>query len=410
MRRDSVKKVPARRGLSPVFPLPGHLGLHLVPAALLLATLVAPGMLRGEPATEPAPAVPKESSPCPASIPELYESVSQAVVSVTAMSIDPKNPVERLSRRAGSGVIVDSGGLVVTNSHVVFGSSAITVTLDGGSVLPARIVGLDPIVDIAVLRIPRPKTGTLPAAKLDGSETLRVGEEVFAIGNPFGLEQTLTRGVVSAVNRILPGASWSLREPLIQTDAAINQGNSGGPLVDRCGMVVGINTAILLDAQGIGFAIPVSIVKTVLPELVEKGRVIRPWLGVQGQLIPPLVRDLLRVPPVNGFLVEVVEPESPAARADIRGGDLDVTVGGTPILMGGDFITELNGVSMGDPKELLRAIGALKVGDTAKMTLLRGAERFAVQMPVLERPILPQDVNLMRTAAPVAASPARLRF
>ena len=226
MRRDSVKKVPARRGLSPGFPLPGHLGLHLVPAALLVAALVAPGMLRGEPAAKPAPAVPKGSSPCPASIPELYESVSQAVVSVTAMSIDPRNPVERLSRRAGSGVIVDSGGLIVTNSHVVFGSSAITVTLDGGSVLPAQIVGLDPIIDIAVLRIPRPDTGTLPAAKLDGSENLRVGEEVFAIGNPFGLEQTLTRGVVSAVNRILPGASWSLREPLIQTDAAINQGSS----------------------------------------------------------------------------------------------------------------------------------------------------------------------------------------
>lgn len=377
-------------------------------------------MLRAEPAAKPAPAVPKGSSPCPASIPELYASVSPAVVSVSATSIDPKNPVERLSRRAGSGVIVDAGGLVVTNSHVVFGSNAITVRLDGGPVLPARIVGLDPIVDIALLRIPRPDAGTLPAATLGGSENLRVGDEVFAIGNPFGLEQTLTRGVVSAVNRILPGASWSLREPLVQTDAAINQGNSGGPLVDRCGTVVGINTAILLDAQGIGFAIPISIVKAVLPELVEKGRVIRPWLGVQGQLVPPVVRDLLRIPPADGLLVEVVEPESPAARAGIRGGDLDVTVGGTPILIGGDFIIELNGASMGDPGELFGAIGALKVGDTARMTLLRGAERFVVEMPVLERPLFPQDVSLMRTATPAAArtgsgpaaaaSPTQVRF
>ena len=394
----------------------------MVPAALLLVTLVAPGMLHGEPAAKPGVAVPKGPSPCPASIPELYETVSQAVVSVSAMSIDPKNPVDRLSRRAGSGVIVDPGGLVVTNSHVVFGSSAISVTLDDGAMLPARIVGIDPIVDIAVLRIPIPGTGTLPTAKLDGTEKLRVGDEVFAIGNPFGLEQTLTRGVVSAVNRVLPGASWSLREPLIQTDAAINQGNSGGPLVDRCGRVVGINTAILLDAQGIGFAIPVGIVKAVLPELVGKGRVIRPWVGVQGQMIPPQVRDLLRVPPADGLLVEVVEPESPAANAGIRGGDLDVTIGGAPILMGGDFIMEMNGVSMGEAREMLQAIGDLKVGETARMTLLRGSERLAVELPVVERPMLPQDVSLMRSAAPAAAgaareggvpaaaSPARIRF
>jgi S1-C subfamily serine protease len=420
MQRDKARMVPA-----PVFPrsTPRFRGeeaaLRLLPVALLLAALGAPSALQGKTAPREAPAAPKGPVPCPASIPDLYEKVSPAVVSVAAMSIDPREPVDRLSRVAGSGVIVDPTGLVVTNSHVVFGSSAISVTLDDGTVLPARIVGIDPMVDLALLRIPKPETGTLPTARLEGTEKLRVGDEVFAIGNPFGLEQTLTRGVVSAVNRVLPGASWSLREPMIQTDAAINHGNSGGPLVDRCGNVVGINTAILPDAQGIGFAIPAGIVRSVLPELAEKGRVIRPWLGVQGQLIPPVVRDLLRVPPADGLLVEVVEPDSPAARAGVRGGDMDVTVGGTPILLGGDFIVELNGTSMGDPGALLKALGALKVGDAARMTLLRGSERLTVEMPVLERPILPQDVNVLRTGAPVAArareaapapAPARLRF
>jgi S1-C subfamily serine protease len=186
---------------------------------------------------------------------------------------------------------------------------------------------------------------------------------------------------------------------MIQTDAAINHGNSGGPLVDRCGNVVGINTAILPDAQGIGFAIPAGIVRGLLPELLEKGRVVRPWLGVQGQIVPPIVRDLLRVPPPDGMLVEVVEPESPAARAGVRGGDLDVTVGGTPILLGGDLIVELNGTSMGNPEALLRAIGALKVGDTATMTLQRGSERLVLPLPVVERPILPGDFNVTQAAA-----------
>ena len=390
MQPDQAKNVPSPR-LS--------LLLRLLPAALLIAALGTPAALEAKTAARGASAAPKGPSPCPASIPELYETVSQAVVSVSAMSIDPRDPVNRLSRRGGSGVIVDPSGLLVTNSHVVFGASALTVTLDDGSVLPARIVGIDPVIDIALLRVLRSDAAPLPAARLEGTEVLRVGDEVFAIGNPFGLEQTLTRGVVSAVNRVLPGASWSMREPMIQTDAAINHGNSGGPLVDRCGHVVGINTAMLPDAQGIGFAIPAGIVKAMLPELLEKGRVIRPWLGVQGQLVPGVVRDLLRVPPADGLLVEVVEPDSPAARAGIRGGDLDVTVGGTPILLGGDFVIELNGTSMGNPEALLRAIGALKVGETATMTIQRGAERLVVPLPVVERPILPGDVNVAQSAA-----------
>ena len=207
---------------------------------------------------------------------------------------------------------------MLSNSHVVFGRQVITVTLDEGTTLPAKLVGADPIFDIALLRIPTPTQGTLPVARLGDSSTLRVGQEVFAIGNPLGLDQTLTRGIVSAINRRLPGAAWSLTEPLIQTDAAINPGNSGGPLIDSCGSVVGITTTILLEAQSIGFAVPIDLVKSVIPQLLDKGRVVRPWLGVQGQFVAPALKELLRIPLVDGFLVEAVEPGSPAEQQGCR--------------------------------------------------------------------------------------------
>ena len=369
-------------------------------SALVLALVAARAPAADGPAS-PAP------SPCPASVPELYDAVAPAVVSVNAMAVDPRDPFDRVSRQAGSGVLVDPSGLVLTNAHVVFGRQAISVTLDDGTVLPARIVGLDPVFDIGLLRIPVPEKGTLPSATLGESARLRVGDETFAIGNPFGLEQTLTRGIVSAVNRILPGASWSLREPLIQTDAAINHGNSGGPLVDRCGKVVGINTAMLPDAQGIGFAIPSDLIRSVLPELEEKGHVVRPWLGVQGQLVPPAWREIVRLPPVDGFLVEVVEPGSPAAKAGLRGGDTDVVVSGVPLLLGGDLIVEMNGEAVSDPAKMTETVGRLKVGETVRLKVLRGDQALRLEVPLVERPLLPQDVAPSRTASPAAGEGAR---
>ena len=382
---------------NPRFPLAG--------VVLGLGLAIAPG-LRAEDAKRPAPPPP---IPCPASIPELYDAVAPAVVSVTAMAVDPRNPFGGPNRQAGSGVIIDPAGLVITNAHVVFGRQAITVTLDDGTALPAKIVGLDPIFDVAVLGIPVPEKGTLPTASFGESGKLKVGEEVFAIGNPFGLEQTLTRGIVSAVNRVLPGASWSLREPLIQTDAAINHGNSGGPLVDRCGKVVGINTAMIPDAQGIGFAIPSDLIESVLPDLVTKGRVIRPWLGVQGQVVPPTWKDLLRIPPVDGFLVEVVEPGSPAARAGLRGGDMDIVLAGEPLLLGGDMIVEMNGQAVGDPAKMVEVVAGLKVGETVRLTISRGDQTLRMEILLEERPILPQDVSTGHAAAPAAERPAAPR-
>ena len=347
-----------------------------------------------------APQAPRQA-PCQESIPALYDRVSPAVVSITTTSIDPYDTPSRSERQAGSGVIVDETGLILTNSHVVFGRTSITVTLDDGTNVPGQIVGADPLFDIALIRIPHRTSEKLPTAKLGSSDHLVTGDEVYAIGNPFGLEQTLTRGIVSAVNRILPGVSWFAREPLIQTDAAINHGSSGGPLIDRCGDVVGITTAILENARSIGFAIPVSLVKEAMPDLIKNGRVIRPWLGVQGQLVSPELEELLRAPLVDGLLVEVVEPGSPASRLDVRGGSLEVIIGGSPFLLGGDIITAIDGVPVGNPEKLTQALKALKVGTTVRLTLFREQKTRQIEVVIEERPVMKSDIAAQQTLAPM---------
>jgi S1-C subfamily serine protease len=365
---------------------------------VLLAALVAIWSAGLVSAWAQSPASPPAQAPCQEPLPDLYARVSSAVVSITAMSINPyavENNVERIS---GSGVIIDGTGLILTNSHVVFGRQVMLVTLDDGTTLQAKPVGADPLFDIALIKIPPPTKGTLPTAALGDSQKLQVGEEVYAIGNPFGLDQTLTRGIVSAVNRLLPGMTLSLSEPLIQTDAALNPGSSGGPLVNRCGVVVGITTALLPQAQSIGFAIPSSLIRTVIPALVAKGRVLRPWFGVQGQFVVPMLKELLRVPLVDGFLVEVVEPDSPAARAGLAGGDLDVTISGEGILLGGDIITSVNGQALDDPERLGRILANAKIGDTIRVTIVREKEKKDIEVVLVERPLLPGDIPARRSA------------
>jgi S1-C subfamily serine protease len=371
--------------------------LRFLPRHLFFLGLVA--LLAASPASA---APPTPAGECSLTLPQLYDKVSPSVVSVTSASINPYGTANQIERHAGSGVIVDSAGLILTNSHVVFGRQLLTVTLDDGTALPARVVGADPVFDIAFLKIPPPTNGSLPVARLGNSDGLRVGDEVYAIGNPFGLEQTLTRGIVSAVNRVLPGAQWSLKEPLIQTDAAINPGNSGGPLVNGCGDVVGLTTAILPEAQSIGFAIPASLISSVSPDLLKNGRVVRPWVGVQGTLVSPALRDLLRVPLAEGLLVEIVEPGSPAAGAGVHGGDLDLVIGGEPLLVGGEVITAINGASVGAAKVLAVALSSLRVGERVALTLARGGETRTLDLVVGERPFPHQEPTEGPFEAPLA--------
>ena len=328
---------------------------------------------------------------CDTSLPTLYQQVSPSVVFISAVAVASMHPGERIGTIVGSGVLIDNEGLILTNSHVVFGHRAISVTLDNGYTTPAKLLGTDPILDVAVLRIPVPEAG-LPKATLGDSDALQVGEEVIAIGNPMGLEQTLTHGVISGIDRLLSEFPLNLMLPLIQTDAAINPGNSGGPLVNRCGEVVGLTSALLADAKNIGFAVPINIVKQVLPQLVQQGRVIRPWLGVSGKVIGKEVQNLLKLPLMDGFLVEIIEPGSPAAKAGLHEGELLIAISGEEFLFGGDIIVAANGQDLDDAEKFAQFVRTLKVGDTVRLTLYHDGTTRQVEFTLPERPILPGDV------------------
>lgn len=329
---------------------------------------------------------------CNTDIPALFEKLSPSVVMISGQSINPYKLQNRVTRIIGSGFVYDAKGLIVTNSHVAFGRQTLYVSLDDGTVVQARLLGADPIFDIAVLQIPEPDKSKLVAAALGNSENLRVGENVIAIGNPLGLDQTVTRGIISGVNRILPETPLSLSEPLIQTDTPINPGNSGGPLLNLCGEVIGMNTAIVPDAQNIGFAIPSNLIQSVVPALIRDGRVIRPWVGFHGSIIGADLRKVLKLPLADGLLVEVVEPGSPAAAAGMRGGDIEFTLGTTSLLLGGDIVVGINGASATDEKKLSSVMRSLKVGSTLKLSVFREGEVREIHYVLPERPLLPGDL------------------
>jgi S1-C subfamily serine protease len=298
----------------------------------------------------------------------------------------------RVTRIIGSGFIYDAKGLIITNSHVAFGRQTLYVTLDDGNVVPARLLGADPIYDVAVLQIPKPDKGKLATLPFGDSEHLRVGENVIAIGNPLGLDQTVTRGIISGVNRILPETPLSLSEPLIQTDTPINPGNSGGPLLNMCGEVIGMNTAIVPDAQNIGFAIPINLVKSVVPALIRDGRMIRPWLGFHGTMIGAEVRKVLKLTLTDGLLVEVIEPGSPAEAAGMHGGEIEFTLGTLSLLLGGDIITSINGILTTEAEKIAPVMRGLKVGDKLTMEVFREGETRTIAYSLPERPLLPGDL------------------
>ncbi len=348
------------------------------------------------------------NSDCNEPMPKLFQRASPSVVSISALALDPFKVSGRISTVSGSGFIINDEGLVLTNSHVVFDRQSIIVTLDDGSKVEAKLLGADPIFDLAVLRIPVPHQG-LPIAVLGNSDSVRIGDDVIAIGNAFGLEQTLTRGVVSGLNRTLSDSPL-LTLPLIQTDASINPGNSGGPLINRCGEVIGINTSILAEAQNIGFAIPINVAKSVIPKLVEHGRVIRPWWGISGKLVKKELMEIINLPLVDGFLIETIDPGSPARQAGIHGGDLPLMIAGTEFLLGGDIITEVNGQGVDNQENFLKLIGSLKVGDKVRLTLFHNKETRNIELNLPERPNLPGDFRSSSSGTLLPTKGRLMRF
>jgi S1-C subfamily serine protease len=207
-----------------------------------------------------------------------------------------------------------------------------------------------------------------------------------------GLDQTITRGIISAINRILPERPRMLSRPMFQTDAAINPGNSGGPILNRCGEVIGVATEILGNAQGIGFAIPSNLARSVVVPLVDKGKLIRPWLGIDGSLIDAGLRKVFSLPLADGFLVEAVEQDSPAAIAGIVGGRLPVKVGTRSLIMGGDVVVAMNDIALENAESLQRALDMIRIGARVRLKIFRQGKTFNAELAIIERPLQPGDV------------------
>jgi len=278
-------------------------------------------------------------------------------------------PQQRVVRNLGSGVIMSGQGYILTNDHVIRGADAIQVTLRDGRTAPARLIGTDPGTDLAVLKIDLPKLSTIV---LGHSEQLRVGDVVLAIGNPFGIGQTVTHGIVSATGRNRIGINAF--ENFIQTDAAINPGNSGGALVDADGSLVGISSAILSKtgaSHGIGLAIPVSMAKGVLEDIIRHGRVIRGWIGIDGHSLTPDIARRANLRSLDGVYITALFRNGPAHRA-----------GALP----GDILTAINGKKIRDPREAMLAIAAQRPGSKVMLELLRDGRLLTVEAAVIEMP------------------------
>jgi S1-C subfamily serine protease len=297
---------------------------------------------------------------------DVVERISPAVV-----RIDVRAEGNPRHAGSGSGVIVAPDGLILTNSHVVGGSSRVTVATADGSNLVARVVGDDPDTDLALVRVDH--GGSLPSATLGDSKHLKRGQLVVAIGNPLGFESTVTTGVVSALGRSLRASTGRLIDDLIQTDAALNPGNSGGPLVSSRGEVVGINTAIIMGAQGICFAIGANTAKFVLGELVRHGRVRRAYIGIAAAqtALPRRLRHEASVSQDSAVIVAGVEPRSPAARAGIETGDVILSLDEHPVTGADDLIRFMTGE---------------RIGRKLKVDTLREGHRRVVTLEPEERP------------------------
>jgi serine protease Do len=335
----------------------------------------------------PTPAPPPSAAAHTGSFAKLAETVKPAVINVSTRSKGPagRTPLEefygedffkrffgdapeRMPRRGlGSGVIIDPSGLALTNAHVVEGATSIDIVTVDGAKHTAKVVGTDKKTDLAVVQLDG-GTKTFPFVPLGNSDESQVGDWVIAVGSPFGLQATVTSGIISAKARQIGAGPY---DEFIQTDAAINPGNSGGPLVNMRGEVVGINTAIVRGGSGIGFAIPSNVAKRVASELRTSGKVTRGWLGVSLQPLTPELATSFGVKDVKGALVADVSPDSPAAGAGLKTGDV---------------ITELNGKKIDDPAAVARAVGLAKPGDTSRVTVWRDRQQTTLDVKLGEAP------------------------
>ena len=348
------------------------------------------------PAVTPAPIQP---TPTPIAIPaelgneqavlvNLYARANPAVVNLT---IYAQQNGQLILISQGSGFVYDEQGNIITNAHVVRQADQVDITFSDGTIRPAQVIGQDPHSDLAVVRVEELPKGVGPLL-LGEMDSLAVGQTVAAIGNPFGLEGTLTKGIISALGRTIPALTIFSIPQAIQTDAAINPGNSGGPLLNLEGQVIGVNAQIESNGtnptnSGVGFAIPVSVVKRVVPVLIEEGGYEWAWLGVRGGNLTPALAEAMNLPQEQGAYLAEIMPDGPADKAGLRGANEEVLVEGRQLVLGGDVITAIDEQSVRSFDDLLIYIALqTEPGQEVTLTILRDGKTQNIPLRLEARP------------------------
>ena len=318
---------------------------------------------------------------------------------VTAPSVDPffglPFPSRQQAQALGSGFVIDKAGHIVTNYHVVEGAKSVDVSFSNNESRTAKIVGVDPSTDIAVLQVDAHARALTPLP-LGNSDAVHVGDSVVAIGNPFGYDRTVTAGIVSALQRVIQAPNSYSIDHVIQTDAALNKGNSGGPLLDAAGEVIGVNSQISTGDSGsggnvgIGFAVPINTVKTVAAQLISSGHVDHAYLGITAQPVTATAAKLFHLPVAHGLLVASVQPGSGAAKAGLHAAKQSATLAGETYPLGGDLIASMDGAPLYTIDQLRDAIGNKQPGDAVKLGVYRGSDQRTVTVKLGRQPISPQ--------------------
>ena len=334
----------------------------------------------------------------PQSINEIYRSAASGVVQVTSTSVVrldssspfgsqiPGFPQQETQRALGSGFVIDKAGHIVTNYHVIAGARSVEVSFSNHDSMKARVVGKDPGTDLALLKVAA-RSRALTPLTLGDSDTVRVGDSVVAIGNPFGLDRSVTAGIVSALQREIQAPNSYAIDHVIQTDAAINHGNSGGPLINANGRVIGVNAQIETGSTsgaggnvGIGFAIPINTVRTVVAQLIANGSVQHPSLGITGVAIDREIANIFHFPVSHGVLIASVKAGSGAAKAGLRGETTEAVVAGVTWPIGGDLIVKADGETIGSLERLREVIAAKKPGDKLQLQIYRGKKKMTLEV------------------------------
>lgn len=312
----------------------------------------------------------------------VYKSLSPSVVNIVATGLAMNFWMQFVPQEGqGTGFVIDENGNILTNNHVVANARSLDVTFIGGKKVRARLVGRDSVSDLAIIKVD-PFSG-MAVAPLGNSDNLAVGQRVIAIGNPFGLQHTVTTGFISALNRDIAVGDHTLMG-LIQTDAAINQGNSGGPLISSRGEVIAVNTALYTTTgsfTGIGLAVPINQAKKVAAQIIKFGRAIYPWLGVKSSINTAQLGL-----PTKGILIMELVPRSPAAEAGLEGGNQLMFIGGRPILWGGDIITSIDGTPTQTLDEFNNILYQKKIGDSVRLGIVRGGQQITVDVTTMPDP------------------------